>query len=345
MSNVFISHASIDRSFVENDLCSVLRSSDVSYWYSAEGIRTSEMWERSILRGLNSCEWFLVVLSPQSATSEWVKDEISWAIQHRGDKIIPILFKPCDLLQFHIRMPRIQYLDWQSDPLLASKTLIKVIKGEIALVDLEPALISRSKRLLSKVDLFSAGAGVGHRMAIMPSPFRGEGEDEEERTSTFEEVLLSFAKLGLGSSPRIADLKNAYSEIRTYEVSSHEGAKHVLVLMHSFVTILDSLSDLVQEICSVDEYKWFRLGRLLFLIPLHVFARDSEKKPWWKRFQRSDPIPDAVALGAMIADLEVPNLIALELRNYVKLVNSGGDFEAVMNKANRLGQTLYGFLK
>jgi serine/threonine protein kinase len=110
---VFVSHSTRDREFVEREVIGHLERHGIRTWYSKVAIQTAAEWETSIRRGLESCDWFLVVLSPRSATSEWVKDELHWAIDKRPNRIIPVLIEDCEPRDFHIRMARIQYVDFR----------------------------------------------------------------------------------------------------------------------------------------------------------------------------------------------------------------------------------------
>jgi serine/threonine protein kinase len=110
---VFVSHSTRDREFVEREVISHLERHGIRTWYSKVAIQTAAEWETSIRRGLDSCDWFLIVLSPRSATSEWVKDELHWAIDKRPNRIIPVLIEDCEPRDFHIRMARIQYVDFR----------------------------------------------------------------------------------------------------------------------------------------------------------------------------------------------------------------------------------------
>lgn len=113
MAKVFISHATEDRAFVENELVPELQQLGIEIWYSRTDIRAGTLYERSIREGLNSSEWFLVVVSPSSARSEWVQDELAWAMDHRPhNRIVPVLLQGGNLNDFHIRLPRIQYVDY-----------------------------------------------------------------------------------------------------------------------------------------------------------------------------------------------------------------------------------------
>ena len=82
-SRVFISHAEADRERVEREVITPLESHGFRTWYCREDVRSASLWERAILDALEGSDWFLIVMSPASMQSEWVKDEVHWAIDHR----------------------------------------------------------------------------------------------------------------------------------------------------------------------------------------------------------------------------------------------------------------------
>ena len=125
---VFISHSAKDKEFVEREVVSLLQRHGIETWYCKTDVCGSDQWERAILKGLQSCSWFLLVLSPRSATSEWVKDELHWAVDERPDKIIPILMEDCDFQQFHIRLARIQFIDFRQVSPHAQKQLLALLE-------------------------------------------------------------------------------------------------------------------------------------------------------------------------------------------------------------------------
>jgi hypothetical protein len=127
MPSCFISHSTQDRLFVENELTGLLKAVGIDAWYSRESITTSEQWERSILAGLESSDLFLLVMSRSSAKSDWVKDELAWAMTYRGDRIIPVSIEPCEPTAFHIRLPRLQVLDFTQDQIRARQRLVEVL--------------------------------------------------------------------------------------------------------------------------------------------------------------------------------------------------------------------------
>lgn len=115
MPRAFISHSSADKAFVEQEIIPALEQCGLQVWYSKNEIQGADRWERSILDGLKQCDWFIVVMSPRSADSEWVKDEVSWAISYRQGRIIPIICDDCDPEAFHIRLPRLQHIDFRTN--------------------------------------------------------------------------------------------------------------------------------------------------------------------------------------------------------------------------------------
>lgn len=110
-SRVFVSHAGVDREMVEREIVSALESSGIRTWYCREDIRTASLWERSIVDALESSDWVLVAISPGAIASEWVKDEVHWAIDHRPNRILPVMLQPCDPSELHIRLRRIHVVD------------------------------------------------------------------------------------------------------------------------------------------------------------------------------------------------------------------------------------------
>ncbi|MFC1597103.1 SUMF1/EgtB/PvdO family nonheme iron enzyme [Planctomycetota bacterium] len=127
---VFISHATADRDFVEDEVITFLRDNAIDTWYSVDDIRTADHWERSILKGLRQCDWFLLAMSPRSAESEWVKDELHWALDERSEKVIPILLEECDPADFHIRLRRVQYIDFTHNRDDARSRLVERLSRE-----------------------------------------------------------------------------------------------------------------------------------------------------------------------------------------------------------------------
>ncbi len=94
---VFLSHSDKDRKFA-TDLVKVLRRHGIPVRYSRENIVGGQEWIDEIGSALNRCDWFIIILSPNSIESMWVKRELNYALKQTQleKKIIPLLFKPCN---------------------------------------------------------------------------------------------------------------------------------------------------------------------------------------------------------------------------------------------------------
>ncbi len=94
-NEVFLTHSSLDREFVA-ELASVLRHHGVPVWYSQTNILGAQQWHDEIGTALRRCDWFLLVLTPNSVESMWVKRELLFALQQNrfADKIVPLLYRP-----------------------------------------------------------------------------------------------------------------------------------------------------------------------------------------------------------------------------------------------------------
>jgi hypothetical protein len=94
---VFLSHSNQDRQFVDA-LAGVIRQHGIPVWYSPINIIGAQQWHDEIGAALQRCDWFVVVLSPNSVRSIWVKRELLFALQqnHFENKIVPLIYQPCD---------------------------------------------------------------------------------------------------------------------------------------------------------------------------------------------------------------------------------------------------------
>ncbi|MEW6211422.1 MAG: toll/interleukin-1 receptor domain-containing protein [Acidobacteriota bacterium] len=110
---VFLSHSSRDSEFV--DLISeTMRRHGIPVWYSRTNIIGAQQWHDEIGAALQRCDWFAVVLSPDSVESIWVKRELLYALQQNRfeNKIIPILFKSCDYDRLSWTLSSFQIVDF-----------------------------------------------------------------------------------------------------------------------------------------------------------------------------------------------------------------------------------------
>jgi predicted Zn-dependent peptidase len=129
MPRVFISHTTKDREFVEREIVSALHQHGIDTWYSPDDISTADLWERSIVVGPEECDWFLVVMSRQAQHSKWVKSEVSWAVEYRHGRIVPVLVEDCDAYKIHLNLITIQHVDFRSSQARARENLVALFTG------------------------------------------------------------------------------------------------------------------------------------------------------------------------------------------------------------------------
>lgn len=111
---VFLSHAASDHDFVIR-LANVMRQQGVPFWYSRTDVLGAQQWHDEIGMALRRCDWFLLILSPQSVASMWVKRELIFALQQNRfeNKIVPILYQSCDIERLSWVLPSFQVIDFQ----------------------------------------------------------------------------------------------------------------------------------------------------------------------------------------------------------------------------------------
>lgn len=110
---VFLSHSSLDRQFADS-LAAMMRRHGVPVWYSQTNIMGAQQWQDEIGAALRRCDWFAVILSPQSVNSMWVKRELSYALEQNRleNRIIPVRYQLADYEQLHWTLSIFQMVDF-----------------------------------------------------------------------------------------------------------------------------------------------------------------------------------------------------------------------------------------
>lgn len=115
-TEVFLSHSSKNLAFASR-LAKVLNAHHVRTFFSKKHIQGAQEWHDEIGAALKRCDWFLVVLSPQSVASKWVKHELIKALQlirYKG-RIVPISYKVCDADKLSWTLSGFQWIDFRKD--------------------------------------------------------------------------------------------------------------------------------------------------------------------------------------------------------------------------------------
>lgn len=113
-NEAFLSHSSLDQGFV-TAISEVLRRHGIPVWYSKTNILGAQQWHDEIGVALNRCDWFILVLSPNSVNSMWVKRELLFTLQqNRFDgKIVPLLYQSCNFDRLSWVLPSFQIISFQ----------------------------------------------------------------------------------------------------------------------------------------------------------------------------------------------------------------------------------------
>ena len=111
--HIFISYrrAEPDMSFAYR-LANSLKEAGHSVWIDVEGLAPANRWHREIQRGIDESYAYVIVISPNSLESEWVQNELIYALQNKPGQIYPVLFRDARLPP---ELITIQYVDFRED--------------------------------------------------------------------------------------------------------------------------------------------------------------------------------------------------------------------------------------
>ncbi len=115
MTQIFISYSRKDIGFVRK-LAGDLEKAGYDVWWDLTDLRGGDDWPRVIPAAIESSQFVIVVLSPNSIVSDWVEKEYMQALSLRK-KIIPIM-----LTQSKVPFPlnTINYIDFTGEDYAAS---------------------------------------------------------------------------------------------------------------------------------------------------------------------------------------------------------------------------------
>jgi hypothetical protein len=109
-SRVCISHARSDRDVAEH-IALALRAVKFDVWFDSWQLEPGDSITTKVREGLSASDFLLVLLSPASVDSHWVRDEItlglSEELRQRSITVVPALIKDCDVppaLQSYMRV-------------------------------------------------------------------------------------------------------------------------------------------------------------------------------------------------------------------------------------------------
>jgi hypothetical protein len=115
----FISYSREDSEFALR-LAEDLKAAGAAVWLDQLDIAPGARWARAVEEALAACPRMLVILSPSSASSTNVDDEVSFALEEKK-AVIPVLYRACKI---PFRLRPFQFVDFRSDYALGLKRLL-----------------------------------------------------------------------------------------------------------------------------------------------------------------------------------------------------------------------------
>jgi len=141
MSKVFISYSRQDIELVDN-IVGEMRKAGLDVWLDREAIKAGNTWQVQIVKGIQTCLAFVLMLSPNSAKSKYVRKEIDLA-QQTEHPFLPLQLEPISVLppEIQFQLAGEQFIDLKMLGFEnAVKQLIDTIKEYIKEI---PAAVER----------------------------------------------------------------------------------------------------------------------------------------------------------------------------------------------------------
>ena len=175
---IFISYSHTDSEFATR-LVQDLEKLGYDIWLDRTDIQTGLRWDDEIVKGLDSSQVFVVILSEAAVTSQNVKDEIGYAVDH-GKRIVPLLIEPCEV---PFRIGSIQYVDFTSIQYKDGiESVVEILKAFLPGVDVDSKIKERKV-----IDPAALAGTVTNLLAPFLAKTR-EAEMENKRTELPDKV-------------------------------------------------------------------------------------------------------------------------------------------------------------
>lgn len=143
MQKIFISYSRKDLDFVRR-LAGDLEKAGYDVWWDISDLRGGDDWVRDIPSAIEASDFFIVVLTPSSVVSDWVRKEYTQALSGRK-KIIPIMLARTSV---PFALNTVNYVDFTSgDYAVSLRQLLDALEysGEIPVIPapLFPVLVRK----------------------------------------------------------------------------------------------------------------------------------------------------------------------------------------------------------
>ena len=210
--SVFISYSRSDSVFVK-DLANRLREAGCTVWQDISGLRGGQTWASGIDRAVRDSDALIVVLSPESSASEWVRKETLLAMKlHKP--IVPILLRETEI---PFQFVDLQFVDFRGDRSEATQRLFEAISTTID----SPTTITKpttTRRYRKPLTFFLLGAIILGAIAYVIKSYISPGDCLEQ-----EFAGINSIEVGSGIQP-LRELKDGMIRIKLTDNRQPVGA-------------------------------------------------------------------------------------------------------------------------
>jgi hypothetical protein len=124
---VFLSYSSLDWR-IADEITRLLQRHDVPLWDSRSSILPGHDWYDEIGRALRRCDWFVILLSPNSINSAWVNRELVFAMSQERlkSRIVPIVISAYNDDELSWSLVSYQLVDFTEDFEKGCRALLRI---------------------------------------------------------------------------------------------------------------------------------------------------------------------------------------------------------------------------
>ena len=206
MAQVFTSYSRRDTEIVDT-IVGKMTQAGISVWIDREAIKAGNQWRVQIVQAIDTCNAFVLMLSPNSAASDNVRKEIDLS-QDSGRTIFAVMLEPFKLpAEIRYQLAGLQFIDVQMLGFdHAVDQLVETVKEHLAKFEpVEPPESRQAELVIQGVDLSAFSADKQQQLL-----------DFISQLTNADRSQLQIAKLTAGSVHVFVDMPaTAAYELKT----------------------------------------------------------------------------------------------------------------------------------
>jgi hypothetical protein len=198
----FLSYSRVNKDFALK-LAKELKSEGFDIWLDQLDIPPGSRWDAEVEKALAESEIFMIIITPASAKSENVLDEIGYAIDS-GKRILPVLLETATL---PLRLRRFQYVDFTSksfhEGIESAKELLKALITQPTKLDREVQAETQAQAGAERDANAPIAVSVGTKgKSVSTVPSQKKPLARELVIGLIAVVVLAMAGIGYGAFSR-----------------------------------------------------------------------------------------------------------------------------------------------